>query len=255
MSLEERVNPELKQYIESTLFPQYESLNGEAHGIGHIKQVIQRTYEIGDEYEESNPDQEPLNANIAYITAAYHDIGDHVNRKKHHIISAEMMMADKGLDAFVTPEEKLIIKEAIEDHRASKEEIPRTIYGRLVLTADRNNELQDFFERRIKTSMERHPEFTEEQILDEVYKSSYKKFGRNSGYALKKPGYLPSKKLEAHFERITELLDDEEKFKEEAKKYLKKYVSSLRETQSSPTGLLSRLFQRIVFGRNKQPID
>lgn len=216
MSLEARVNPKLIEYIKSKVFPRY-TLNGESHGVEHIMQVIQRTFEIGDEYEANNPEEEPLNANIAYVTAAYHDIGDHVDRKKHHIISGEMMMKDEGLDEFITPEEKLIIRDAIEDHRASNGEIPRTIYGRLVLTADRNNELEDFFERRIRTSMERHPEFTVEQILEEVYSSSYKKFGRNSGYALDKAGYLPSKKLQNHFSIITELLDDEDRFKAEAR--------------------------------------
>ena len=247
MSLEARVNPKLIEYIKSNVFPRY-VLNGESHGMEHIMQVIQRTFEIGDEYEASNPEEEPLNANIAYVTAAYHDIGDHVDRKKHHIISGEMMMKDEGLDEFITPEEKLIIRDAIEDHRASNGEIPRTIYGRLVLTADRNNTLEDFFERRIKTSIERHPEFTEEQTLDEVYRSSDKKFGRDSGYALNKAGYLPSQKLQDHFRRITELLDDEEGFKAETRKRYRAIQEESSKTPGISQALPLSFFQRITIG-------
>ena len=243
MGLEARVDPRLIEYIKSNVFPRYR-LNGESHGVEHIMQVIQRTFEIGDEYEASHPEK-PLNANIAYVTAAYHDIGDHVDRKKHHIISGEMMMQDKGLDEFITPEEKLIIRDAIEDHRASKGEIPRTKYGRLVLTADRNNTLEDFFRRRIKTSLERHPEFTEEQILQEVFDSSNAKFGRNSGYALNKPGYLPSQKLQEHFRRITELLDDEAGFKDAAREYYCAIQEQSSATQKISPTLPPDLYQRI----------
>ena len=57
------------------------------------------------------------------------------------------MFKDEKLDEFFSAEEKAIIKEAIEDHRASNEHIPRSVYGRIVLTADRDNNLTDFFKR------------------------------------------------------------------------------------------------------------
>lgn len=248
MSLQERVNPELIKYITSNVFPRYEA-NGESHGISHITKVIQRSFEIGDEYEESHPDEPPFNADMVYIIAAYHDLGDHVDRRRHHIISGEMMMADTGLDKFITPQEKVIIKEAVEDHRASKKNEPRTIYGRLVLTADRNNELDEFFKRRLRTSSERNPEFSKQEILDEVYDSSKRKFGRDSGYALDKPGYLPSKKLRAHFEALTNLLDDEQEFKRCASEYYNSlYGQDVVEVTNNKPETIRNLITGLVFG-------
>ena len=41
------------------------------------------------------------------------------------------MFEDKKLDEFFGLEEKTIMKEAIEDHRASNKHLPRSIYGRI----------------------------------------------------------------------------------------------------------------------------
>lgn len=215
-----KVNPELKKYIEGKIFPIYK-LNGESHGQSHIEEVIKRTFEIVEEYENNNPNNEKLNHNLLYIIAAYHDIGDHIDRKKHHIISGKIMYDDKNLDKFLSLEEKQIGKEAIEDHRASNSEEPRSIYGKVVLTADRNNKVEDFFKRRIQCCMERHPEYTESEVLEEIYNSALEKFG-TEGYAFKKKAYMPSEKLKIYLNTINKLLQDKDTFDEIAKKYLKK---------------------------------
>lgn len=47
------------------------ALNGDSHGIEHINQVIKRTFEIIEEYEESDENKEKLNSELLYIVAAY----------------------------------------------------------------------------------------------------------------------------------------------------------------------------------------
>lgn len=76
---------------------------------------------------------------MVYVIAAYHDIGHHIDSKNHEVISADIMSKDENLKKFFTDEELIIIKEAIEDHRASSKEDSRTIYGKIVSSADRNN--------------------------------------------------------------------------------------------------------------------
>lgn len=224
MGLVDKVNPKLKKYVEEKVFPMYK-LNGESHGIEHIKQVIQRTFEIVEEYERDNPDKEKLNYDILYVVAAYHDIGDHINRRKHHIVSANIMFEDENLDEFFSIKEKQIAKDAIEDHRASNSKDPRTIYGKVILTADRNNSLEDFFKRRIKYCLEHHPEYTENQVLEELYASSKEKFGEK-GYAFKKSSYLPSKKLEEYLIQINTLLKKKKEFQEMASLYYHEYIDA-----------------------------
>ena len=141
MNLINSVNPKLRKYIEESIFPLYD-LNGPSHGIKHIKEVIERSFQIIEEYEKNEKNEKnpvKINYDLAYIIAAYHDIGDHIDRKKHHIISGEIMFEDNNLDEFISPKEKITAREAIEDHRASNKNLPRSIYGRIVLTADRKD--------------------------------------------------------------------------------------------------------------------
>ena len=76
-----------------------------------------------------------------------HDIGDHIDRDNHEIVSAKIMMEDEKLDEFFNADEKEIIKQVIEDHRASKGKIPRSIYGKILASADKNVEVSGYFTR------------------------------------------------------------------------------------------------------------
>ena len=128
---EKAINKELMEYIENEIFPLY-NRNEEGHGIKHIKTVIQRSIKFA---EKNN-----VNLNIAYTVAAYHDIGHYIDRKRHEIISAEIFMKDEKIRKWFNDEQRNIIKEAIEDHRASSNRKPRSIYGMIVSTADRTIE-------------------------------------------------------------------------------------------------------------------
>ena len=81
------INVSLKNYIEQSLLPQY-SKNEKAHNLEHIQYVIRRSFELA---KQNNLN---INENIVYVVAAYHDIGHHIDPKKHEIISAEIMMKD-----------------------------------------------------------------------------------------------------------------------------------------------------------------
>ena len=119
-----KVNSELQKYIENNIFPEYDK-NEKAHGIEHIKYVIKRSFELVDENDLD------VDSNIVYTVAAYHDVGHHIDSKTHEIISADIMSKDENLRKFFTEDEIKIIKEAIEDHRASAKDDPRSIYGRI----------------------------------------------------------------------------------------------------------------------------
>ena len=230
MNLINRVNPKLRKYIEESIFALYD-LNGPSHGIKHIKEVIERSFQIIEEYEKNEKNPVKINYDLAYIIAAYHDIGDHIDRKKHHIISGEIMFDDHNLDEFISPEEKIEAKEAIEDHRASNKNLPRSIYGRIVLTADRNDNLQNFFVRRINFCLEHHPEYSKEQVIREIYDSTWKKFGKD-GYANEKPGYMPSRKLKEYFETLHRLIEDKDEFHRHSELYYEAVTRSQKQLDS-----------------------
>lgn len=221
------VDKDLQKYVINEIFPLYE-MNGEAHGVEHIKAVIKRTFEIIAELKESKKIGQEINYNMAYTIAAYHDIGEYIDRKKHHIISGKIMYEDKNLDKFFSAEEKQIMKEAIEDHRASNKHLPRSIYGRIILTADRNNNLEEFFQRRVQYCLEHNPEISLEEAQEEIWESSKMKFGK-MGYAKDKKGYMPSKKLEEYFKELGETLENKEIFFENVKKVYEQWMNKYQE--------------------------
>ena len=94
------INKELKQYIENNIFPEYNK-NEIGHGINHIKYVIDRSFQL---VKENNLD---VNLDMVYVIASYHDIGHHIDSKRHEIISAEIMSKDKNLEKFFNKEELL----------------------------------------------------------------------------------------------------------------------------------------------------
>ena len=74
---------------------------------------------------------------LAYVIAAYHDTGLCRDRATHHLVSGEILMADSTLRQWFSDTEILLMKEAVEDHRASTDHEPRSIYGKIVAEADR----------------------------------------------------------------------------------------------------------------------
>lgn len=189
------VNKQLQEYIENTILPQYK-LNGKAHGIKHVKQVLQRASKISKKYS--------INNNILYTAVAYHDIGDHIDRKQHEIISAQIMYEDTTLNQFFNPEEKEIIKQAIEDHRASLRGEPRSVYGKILSSADKNTDINEYFERTMEYNKEHFPNSSKEENIDMAYEHAKKKFGIN-GYATKN-NYIENVEYNLYLKQIQALI-------------------------------------------------
>ena len=162
------INLELKKYVEEKVLPEY-SKNEPAHSIDHIKYVINRSFDL---VKENKLD---VNLDMVYVIAAYHDIGHHIDSKKHEIISAEIMFKDENLKKFFSDDERVIIKEAIEDHRASAKEDPRSIYGKIVSSADRNNTVEKCLRRTYTYGKKLDPESTDEELFLRTYDVLVKK--------------------------------------------------------------------------------
>ena len=118
----------LKEYICRDIIPRYEAFD-KAHNLSHVADVIERSMILASQYS--------VDADMAYTIAAYHDLGLCEGRERHHIVSGEIVARDSMLLQWFTPEQIDIIKEAVEDHRASNNRAPRSIYGCIVAEADR----------------------------------------------------------------------------------------------------------------------
>ena len=203
-----QINEDLKKYIEENIFPEY-SKNEPAHNIEHIKYVISRSFKFADTVPN-------INYNMVYTIAAYHDIGHHIDPKRHEIISGEIMSKDENLKNFFSEEELIVIKEAIEDHRASSNHEPRSIYGKIVSTADRNNTVESCLRRSYTYGKKLEPNFTDEELFERAYKHLNMKFGEN-GYA---KFFFKDEEYENFLKDIRELLSDKKRFIETQKNYI-----------------------------------
>ena len=204
------LNNELKEYIENNIFPEYNK-NEKGHGIEHIKDVIDRSFEL---VEQNNLD---VNIDMVYTIAAYHDIGHYIDSKNHEIISAELMTKDISLKRFFSNEELITIKQAIEDHRASSKKEPRSIYGKIVSSADRNISVEACLSRTYTYGKKLNPSASDEELFLRAYDSLNKKFGED-GYA---KFYFKDKKYEDFLKEIRALLASKENFCNVQREYIK----------------------------------
>ena len=203
-----KINEELKKYIEENIFPEYQK-NDVGHGIEHIKYVINRSFK----FAETVPD---INYDMVYTIAAYHDIGYPIDRKKHEIISGEIMSKDENLKKFFSEEQLKTIKEAIEDHRASADHEPRSVYGRIVSTADRNNSVNACLMRSYTYGRKHYLGLTDEELFKRAFFHLNEKFGIK-GYA---KFFFKDEEYEKFLKDIRELLSDEKKFCDTQREYI-----------------------------------
>lgn len=206
-----KINDELKKYIEENILPEYNK-NERAHGIEHIKYVIDRSFDL---IAQNNLN---LNNDMVYTIAAFHDIGHHIDSKTHEIISAEIMIQDKNLHQFFSDKELITIKEAIEDHRASKKSEPRSIYGKLVSSADRNDSVEQCLRRTYTYGKKIDPKADDETLFLRAFDVLTQKFGVG-GYA---KFYFKDDLYEQFLQELRKLLQDKKKFCETQRKYIEK---------------------------------
>ena len=142
------------EFIETQILPQYAKFD-KAHNLEHVTRVIRRSLELAD--------RTGADTNMVYTIAAYHDIGMSGPRAIHHITGGKILMQDARLKRWFSAEQIKIMKEAIEDHRASASRAPRSLYGKIVAEADRDIVPEQVFRRTVQFGLSNYPELDKEQ--------------------------------------------------------------------------------------------
>ena len=167
------VDPKLRSYVEENVFPLWE-LNDKGHGPIHRTEVIRRIFALNKTFHLK------LNPNMLFVIASYHDVGKYIDHKKHHLIAAEKFMEDVGMKRFFNDDERVIMKEAMEDHRSSKEDEPRSVYGKLISSADRNTTIEMVFIRSFFVAKDRMPDMNINEYLDYTVNRLRKRYGEEN---------------------------------------------------------------------------
>jgi uncharacterized protein len=164
---------DLVEFIETQIIPRYAAFD-RAHNMEHVTRVIRSSLEL---VKTTGAD-----VNMAYTIAAYHDLGMIGHRADHHIRGGKILAADARLKKWFTPEQIKIMKEAVEDHRASASRAPRSIYGKIVAEADRDIDSQTVIRRTIQFGLSNYPEMDKE--------GHWKRFKEHIDNKYSKDGYI-----------------------------------------------------------------
>lgn len=183
------VNPELKAFIEAEIIPEYKNF-GRSHNVEHVRRVISNSLELAKFLGDGKIDED-----MAYAIAAYHDLGMSGPREIHHITSGKILMEDSRLRKWFSPEQIQVMKEAVEDHRASSDHAPRSVYGRIVAEADRDLEPDVVFTRAIEYGLEHYPELGKEAQWRRFAKHMDEKYSSNGYITLWIPGSTNERNL------------------------------------------------------------
>lgn len=145
---------ELREYIEQEIIPQYAHFD-KAHRTDHVLKVMEESMELAQYYD--------VDLLMVYVIAAYHDLGLCEGRELHHLVSGKILLADETLKQWFTDEQLLTMKEAIEDHRASNKQAPRSIYGKIVAEADRIIDPGVTLRRTVQYGLGNYPQLDKEK--------------------------------------------------------------------------------------------
>lgn len=182
-------------YLHQQIIPKYKNLDA-AHQIDHVEQVIHDALFIARSHH--------VDLDMVYVIACFHDLGLLVDRKSHHLIGGKMLEDDLMIQSYFREENIKIMKEAIEDHRASIEYPPRSIFGKIIAEADRNLDPMTILKRTIQYGLKHSNELSKEAQLKRAYDHILEKYGPHGYLKL----WLRTEQNERGLQKIHMLLEN-----------------------------------------------
>lgn len=216
----DKVNQELVEYVERNIIPLYDHFD-KAHQRDHVQMVIRQSMELAERME--------VDANMVYAIAAYHDVGLCEGRERHHLVSAQMLLADTELRKWFTESQLRTMAEAVEDHRASSDHAPRSLYGRMVAEADRFINPDTIIRRTVQYGLEHYPELDKESHYERTLQHLHEKYGRNGYLHL----WFDDSPNAERLEQLRTIMEDENKLREIFEKhYIMRNVERVEQMES-----------------------
>ena len=170
---------DLVEFIETQILPQYAQFD-KAHNLQHVQKVIRSSLDLARKMG--------ADLDMAYAIAAYHDLGLSGPRAVHHITSGKILIQDMRLKRWFSSEQLRMMKEAVEDHRASASRAPRNIYGKIVAEADRDIQPETVIRRTIQYGMSNYPQLDREGHWRRFMEHMNEKYSVNGYIRLWIPG-------------------------------------------------------------------
>jgi len=192
---------EIREFVEREIVPRYDGFDA-GHGRDHVQTVISQALSLAQYYPE-------VDRCMLLVAAAYHDLGLAFGRELHHIHSARIVREDERLQQWFNEDEINAIADAAEDHRASSDHEPRTIYGRIVAEADRIIDGETIVRRALQYGLKHEPGLDREGQYRRLMEHMREKYDYGGYLQLWIPESDNAKQLEA----FRQTLANEEAFR------------------------------------------
>ena len=192
---------EIRDFVEREIVPRYDGFDA-GHGRDHVQTVISQALSLAQYYPE-------VDRCMLLVAAAYHDLGLAFGRELHHIHSARIVREDERLQQWFNEDEINTIADAAEDHRASSDHEPRTIYGRIVAEADRIIDGETIVRRALQYGIKHEPGLDREGQYRRLMEHMREKYDYGGYLQLWIPESDNAKQLEA----FRQTLANEEAFR------------------------------------------
>lgn len=192
---------EIMAFVEREIIPRYNDFD-KGHGTDHARTVISQALQLAQYYPE-------VDRCMLLIAAAYHDLGLINGREHHHTDSALIIRDDERLRQWFTKEEIDTIADAAEDHRASSDHEPRTIYGRIVAEADRIIDGETIVRRALQYGLKHEPGLDREGQYKRLMEHMHEKYDYGGYLKL----WIPQSDNAKRLEEFRQTLADKEAFR------------------------------------------
>ena len=107
--------------------------------------------------------------------------------------------------------------EAVEDHRASSDHAPRSLYGRIVAEADRFIDPDTIIRRTVQYGLEHYPELDKEGHFQRTVQHLHEKYGRNGYLHL----WFENSPNAGRLEKLRQMMEDEALLRQKFEEWFK----------------------------------
>ena len=190
------VNPDILSYLNADIIPQYRKFDS-AHTESHVTSVLESALAMCRYYD--------VDQDMIAVAAAFHDLGVREDRETHHLISGRIIRETSELRRWFCDDQIETIAQAAEDHRASSDHEPRSIYGKIIAEADRQIDPETVIRRTIQFSLAHYPTLDMEGHWKRTLEHLHEKYA-DGGY-LKL--WIPESPNAGRLERLREIIRDE----------------------------------------------
>ncbi|MCQ2115142.1 MAG: HD domain-containing protein [Bacteroidales bacterium] len=195
------INKGLCNYVETFIIPRYDAFD-KGHQRDHALTVIDQALKLAAYYD--------VDLNMVYAAAAYHDTGLCKDRKTHHMVSGEIIRSDEKLKEWFSADQIETIAQAAEDHRASSDHEPRSIYSRLIAEADRVIIPLTVIRRTIQYGLSHYPELDKEGNWRRTLEHIHEKYAEGGYLKL----WIPESPNAAKLEELRAIIRNEQQLRE-----------------------------------------